>query len=339
MKRHVLLLFGGESSEHDVSLQSARNVYAALDDDKYDVTLCYIDKVGRWWLVDSVEGPYIGRPQLIPQLGQRVFGVVHTTRLIKPDVIFPVLHGVGGEDGSVQGLARLMHIACVGPSLLSAAVAMDKDITKRLVRDAGVPVVPWRTVSSYEVRPRASDVLQTLGNTVFVKPAGSGSSVGVHKVTNAHELGLALTDAFSHDSAVLVEKAIDAREIEVAVLGGGAEHAEVSGVGEVIPGEAFYSYNDKYAATSTARVVVPAELAEDVVETIRQYALRAYAAINGRGMARIDFFIDKQNGHIYLNEVNAIPGFTNISMYPKLWHEAGISYAALVDKLILLALP
>lgn len=323
-KKTILLVFGGESSEH--------NVYAALDNAKYDVSLCFIDKVGRWWLVDSIHGNYVGHPQLIPKLGQRIFEVDGTNKTLKPDVISPILHGTNGEDGSVQGLAQLMHLPCVGPSVLSAAVSMNKDVTKRLLRDAGVPVVPWICLEKGGARPHFADVQKELGSVVFVKPASNGSSAGVHKVTSGHEFVAALSDAFRYDDLVLVEAAVEAREIEVAVLGNGAP--EVSGLGEILPGDTFYSYDDKYSEKSTAKVAIPAEVDSQTAAQIRGYADLAYRAIAGQGMSRVDFFIDKHSGKIFLNEINSIPGFTNISMYPKLWHTAGLSYSELIDKLI-----
>lgn len=335
-KRHVLLVFGGESTEHEVSIASAHNVYAALDDTKYDVSLCYIDKVGRWWSVDSIKGSYVGHPQLVPRLGQKMFVIDGTEKLLRPDVILPVLHGANGEDGSVQGLAQLLHIPCVGPSLTSAAVTMEKDVTKRLLRDAGVPVVPWIRVDKDAPRPHFGEVQAKLGRIVFVKPNSSGSSVGVHKVTNGHEFMAALSDAFRYDTVVLIETAVNAREIEVAVLGNSL--AAVSGLGEIVPGDTFYSYDDKYAASSTAQLRVPATVDEATAQRVRAYAATAYKAVMGHGMARVDFFLDKKTGQMYLNELNSIPGFTNISMYPKLWHAAGISYGELIDKLIEYAL-
>lgn len=331
-KLHVLLVFGGESTEHEVSITSAHNVYAALDDTKYDVSLCYIDKVGRWWYVDGIKGSYVGHPQLMPHLGQRVFEIAGTDKTLRPDVIFPVLHGANGEDGSVQGLAQLLHVACVGPSTVSAAVTMNKDVTKRLLRDAGVPVVPWLRLEKDAPRPHFAEIEAKLGSVVFVKPNASGSSVGVHKVTNGHEYASALGDAFRYDDCVLVESGINAREIEVAALGNSL--AAISGLGEIVPGDTFYSYDDKYAAASTAKIVIPAAVETEIANQIRSYAAAAYRAVAGHGMARIDFFIDKESGQVYLNELNSIPGFTNISMYPKLWQAAGISYGELVDKLI-----
>lgn len=334
-KLHVLLLFGGESSEHEISLKSAHNVYAALDNTKYEVTLCYIDKAGRFWLTDSIDGSNIGSSQLFPRLGQRSFEIAQTGEVIAVDVLFPVLHGANGEDGTVQGLARLLHIACVGPSLLGSAVTIDKDMTKRLCATAGVPVVPWRVVRRSQKHPSIDELRGELGPVLFVKPLSAGSSIATHRVISNHELHDALLDVFHYDSAAIIEQAIDAREVEFAMLGN--QSPTVSVAGEIVTGEEFYSYDDKYAATSTAATVVPAVLPDDVVSQLRHYAEVAYRATNGQGMARIDFFIDRVSHQIYLNEVNSIPGFTNSSMYPKLWHEAGLSYAELVNKLIQLA--
>lgn len=336
-KLHVLLLYGGESTEHEVSIRSAHNVYAALDDSKYDVTLCYIDKVGRWWLTDDIDGAHIGHPRLFPDLGKKCFIARPDDKTVAPDVLFPVLHGRNGEDGTIQGLAALLHLPYVGPSLLSAAIAMDKEVTKQLLKTAGIPAVPgvvWRTA---ETRPSFEEVKKVLGLPMFVKPCNAGSSVGVSKVTTYSEWGPALRTAAEHDTKVLIEQGIDAREIELAVIGN--SRPKVSGAGEIVAGEQFYTYEAKYADDSTSEVMVPAQgLDESTVKQLQDYALAAYRATSGHGMARVDFFIDKKTGEIYLNELNTIPGFTNISMYPKLWHAAGVSYAKLVDMLIDLAL-
>lgn len=336
-KLHVLLLYGGESSEHEVSLKSAHNVYAALDDAKYEVTLCYIDKVGRWWLTEDINGAHIGHPRLLADLGRKSFVSEPSGTIITPDVLWPVLHGQHGEDGTVQGLAALLHIPCVGPSVLSAAVTMDKALTKQLVAAAGVPVVPGIVWETSEHRPLFEETKKQLGLPMFVKPCNAGSSVGVCKVTTYGEWGPALRAAAEHDSKVLIERAIDAREIEMAILGN--HIPEVSGAGEVIAGDQFYTYEAKYAIGSTSQVVIPAQdVSAETLITLQEYALRAYRATAGKGMARVDFFIERTNGKIFLNEINSIPGFTNISMYPKLWHEAGVSYAQLADKLVALAL-
>lgn len=332
-KLHILLVFGGQSSEHDVSLMSARNVFSALNQQKYRVSLCYITPDGRWKLVDQVTPVDDNTPEITPVLGAQ--GFMANGEFIKIDVLFPVLHGRGGEDGTVQGLAELIGVPYVGPSLLAAAVTMDKDMTKRLVAAAGVPVVPWHTITMDQPRPDYAELAEELGAVFFVKPSRAGSSVGVSKVSSASDLSAALDEAFRHDKAVLIEQAIDAREIELAVLGGDSS-ARVSGAGEIIPGEEFYSYDDKYSDASTSQAVIPAAIEATTLEKLRSYALIAHHATAGQGMARVDFFLDS-DGQIFLNEINSIPGFTNISMYPKLWQEAGLTPDQLVDELVELA--
>jgi len=333
MKQRVLVLFGGESSEHDVSIASARNVVAALDASAYDISLCYISRDGVWKLVESPDS-LEGNVSLRPVLGEKRF-VASDGEDLAVDVLLPVLHGIHGEDGDVQGLARLLHIACVGPSLIGAAVTMDKDLTKRLLRDANIPVVDWVCWRTSDERPIYDDIAEQLGSTLFVKPSNAGSSVGVTRVSDLTTFESALDGAAEHDSLVLIERAVKGREIEVAVLGN--QEPQVTAGGEIVPGEEFYSYDDKYSPDSKSEVIIPADLDEIVSSTIKRYALDAYKATRGQGMARIDFFVSEDNG-IYLNEINSIPGFTDISMYPKLWGNEGLSYTKLLDKLISLSL-
>ncbi len=333
MRTHVLVLFGGESSEHEVSIASAHNVFAALDEQRYEVSLCYISKNGQWKAVESIDDVSSDRV-MTPVLGMGSFDVSDETN-IKPDIILPILHGAHGEDGDVQGLGRLLHIPVAGPSLIGAAITMDKDVTKCLLRDAGIPVVEWLTWHTSDPAPMYENVVAKLGSTLFVKPANAGSSVGVSKVKTEDEWKNALDLAAKHDRIVLIERAVTGREIEVAVLGN--QHPEISIGGEIVPGQEFYSYDDKYDPASTAKVNVPAELDSETADLVRQYSAKAYHATRGWGMARIDFFVT-ETGEVYLNEINAIPGFTNISMYPKLWRHHGISYPELIDRLISLAL-
>lgn len=331
-KKRILLIFGGESSEHEVSISSAKNVYGAIDRSKYDVELCYITKDGKEWrhvsAIDDFEGPI-----LRPLLGSGSF--LSSNGEVAIDVILPVLHGKHGEDGEVQGLANLLHIPCVGPSLIGAAITMDKDTTKRLLDSAGVPVVKWETWQVGDPRPSYDHLADSLSSVMFVKPANAGSSVGVSKVTDRQTLENALNLASEHDTMVLIEQAIDAREIELAVLGGVSPR--VSGPGEIIPGEDFYSYEDKYAEGSASVARIPADLTVDVAGQLRDLALKAYAATRGQGMARVDFFVTP-NDEIYCNEINSIPGFTDISMYPKLWEHEGMTQTELIDQLIEAAL-
>jgi len=330
---NILLLFGGESSEHEVSLVSGRNVYDALDKTQYDVTLCYISRDGKWQLVDSFDDLETLRG-LTPVLGEKKF-TVSDDSTVEVDVLLPVLHGLHGEDGDVQGLARLLHVPYVGPSLIGAAVTMDKDVTKRLLRDANVPVVDWIMWNVNDPAPTYGFASSQLSETLFIKPANAGSSVGVSKAVDETSFAAALELASKHDNFVLIEKAVKAREIELAVIGN--EIPEVTMPGEIIPGEEFYSYEDKYAEGSSSQAVIPAPLNNELVEQLQAYAIQAYTATRGQGMARIDFFVTDKN-EIFLNEINSIPGFTNISMYPKLWQHEGLTYPQLLDRLISLAL-
>jgi D-alanine-D-alanine ligase len=329
----VLLLFGGESSEHDVSVSSARNVYAAIDDEKFDVLLGYIDNSGKWWLLDNF-GMQIdshGAPQLLPALGGGGFVTLPEQRVINPDVILPILHGKNGEDGSVQGLAQLLHIPIVGCDIAASAVGLDKLLTKQLLTAHSIGVVPYEVHHIYEAVPEFHKLSMTLGSPLFVKPARGGSSVGVSKVYSEEELVGALEVAHGYDDMVLIEQAITGRELEVAVLGSIPTH-QVSTVGEVVTGADFYSYDDKYT-DGTSSVAIPAALDSHLISRIQALASRIYEIIGCQGLSRIDFFLS-EDGSLYLNEINTLPGFTNISMYPKLWKHEGMSYAEIIERLI-----
>lgn len=329
----VLLLFGGESSEHDVSISSARNVYAALDDEKYTVWFGYIDRHGKWWLLDHFDGDISTHEalQLVPILGSHGFMTLPGNRAIRPDVILPILHGKNGEDGSVAALAQLLHVPIVGCDMTAGAICMDKVATKEIAETHYIPVVPYMTVRrSNEVAYESAR--EKLGDVLFVKPSRAGSSVGVSKVKSDEEFAAALIEAHRHDAIALVEQAIEAREIELAVLGTPPRH-RISQPGEIAPDNEFYSYESKYGATSTSQVIIPADISEAAGATLRDYAQKAYEILGCKGLARIDFFVTADD-MIYLNEVNTLPGFTNISMYPKLWRQAGISYQQLIDELI-----
>lgn len=332
-RTRVLLLFGGESSEHDVSIASVRNVHAAIDGEKYDVQLCYIDRQGRWWLSDAVDTQVGGSAaEIVPVLGRGCFVNRRSGSELVIDVILPVLHGRGGEDGSVQGLAQLLHIPIVGCDVTASSIGMDKLASKEIVAINGVKIVPYVVNRADQPVPDFDMLAKTLGTPLFVKPARAGSSVGVSKVHDADDLARALADAHRHDNVALIEQAIAARELEVAVLGTPPHH-RVSGVGEVIPGAEFYSYDDKYSGDSKATVIVPAAIARDTTEQLKALASSVYQALGCSGLARIDFFLDSE-GVIYFNEINTLPGFTDISMYPKLWQQEGVSYSQLIDMLI-----
>jgi len=334
----VLLLFGGESSEHEVSLASAKNVSDVIDATKFDVVYGYIDKKGEWWLVDGVSEtkPDAAR-RLQPVLGGASFTAEGIEKAIVPDVILPVLHGRNGEDGSVQALAQLMHIPIVGCDMTAGAAAMNKYLTKAVAIANNIKVVPFGLHFVSDPALDFNAVKENLGDTLFVKPVNAGSSVGVHKVTSQQELDAALADAHTHDSVVLIERAINGRELEVAVLGNYPK-IDVSVVGEVMPEGEFYSYESKYDESSTSEVKIPAQIDAQQTDTIRLQAAQIFHLLGGSGLSRVDFFLDKDDGQIYLNEINTFPGFTNISMYPKLWAHSDVTYARLIEKLIELAL-
>jgi D-alanine-D-alanine ligase len=335
-RQTVLLVFGGESSEHEVSVSSARNIFAAMDGEKYDTKLCFIDTHGKWWLLDTWTENFErhGGVQLVAAPGSKSFMTVPGNSVLHIDVIFPALHGKNGEDGTVQGLAALLGVPIVGCDVTASAVCMDKAITKQILMASGIKTAKFHLHRRGEEIPTYQDMAKDLGEVFFVKPARAGSSVGVSKVHNAEEYMPAVKGALQHDDRVLIEEFIDGRELELAVLGNPPKH-QVSGVGEIISGAEFYDYEDKYADTSGAQVLTNVEMSADLLAKLQDTASRTYAALGCRGLSRVDF---RMKGNVpYVLEVNTMPGFTNISMYPKLWRASGMHYPELVDKLIQLA--
>ncbi|ROL91958.1 D-alanine--D-alanine ligase [Pseudomonas chlororaphis] len=349
-KLRVGIIFGGRSAEHEVSLQSARNIVDALDRERFEPVLIGIDKNGHWHLNDTSnflinqENPALialnrsnrelavvpgkASQQLVETSSQELLGHV--------DVIFPIVHGTLGEDGCLQGLLRMADLPFVGSDVLGSAVCMDKDISKRLLRDAGLAVTPFITLNrATAARTDFAQAQSKLGLPMFVKPANQGSSVGVSKVTSAAEYHAAIELALGFDEKVLVESAVSGREIECAVLGN--DRPIASGCGEIVVGSGFYSYDSKYIDDQAAQVVVPADLSEEVSERIRTLAVEAFQVLGCSGLARVDVFLT-QGGEVLINEINSLPGFTRISMYPKLWQAAGMTYSELVSRLIELAL-
>jgi len=344
----VGLLYGGRSGEHEVSVRSARSVAAEIDRDRYELTPIGVDRGGRWYWLGSGDLPTAAAvvagqgPEVVPAHGDagvcRVLDAGSGAEFGRVDVFFPVLHGPHGEDGALQGLCEVLGVPCVGAGVIGSALGMDKDVHKRLLREAGLPVVPFEVVRLHQWRASPDAVaerLSRLGSAVFVKPANLGSSVGISKVRDRGQLGPALEAAFRYDRKAVVERAIDAREIECAVLGNDAPRVSVPG--EIVPGEDFYSYDDKYAAASKAELLIPAPLTDQQQQRVRDLALHAFQVLELRGMARVDFFLDRSSGEFYLNEPNTLPGFTSISMYPKLWEASGIPYSELISELIELA--
>lgn len=355
-KMRVGILFGGKSGEHEVSIVSARNVAKALDPKKYDVTLIGIDKNGRWVLSNPSDLLEASNPRLLNlnKQGNAVTFVPysHSKSLVgidskvaapdfKFDVVLPILHGTFGEDGTVQGLLELANVAYVGSGVIGSAVGMDKDVSRRLLREAGIPVVKTCVIKKWEFEKNQKttyeNLVRELGLPFFIKPANAGSSVGVHKVKTEKDFFEKIKDSFEFDTKVLAEKSVAARELEVAVLGNHEPKASI--VGEIVPTHEFYSYEAKYIDENGAHLHIPAiNLTPELSDTIRALAVKTFQVLELRAMARVDFFLDKNTGELYLNEVNTIPGFTNISMYPKLWEASGIGYSALIDRLIELAL-
>jgi D-alanine-D-alanine ligase len=349
-KIRVGILFGGKSAEHEVSLQSAKSIVEAIDKNKYDTVLIGIDKAGQWYLNEaSTYLLHADNPKLIAlNKGNEnvtlVPGVKSERNLVSlagtgsvggVDVVFPVLHGPYGEDGTVQGLLKMADVPFVGSDVLGAAVSMDKDVMKRLLKEAGIPTPRFRAFYRSTAVPSYKEVFDTLGSPVFVKPANLGSSVGVAKVRDEQEFNEAVADAFRYDHKILVEQSIAGREIECSVLGN--EEPIASLPGEIKPTHEFYSYDAKYIDEDGAQLVVPAQLAPEVVKRVQELAIATFKALCCAGMARVDFFVTP-NDEVYVNELNSIPGFTKISMYPKLWEASGIPYTELIDRLIQLAL-
>jgi D-alanine-D-alanine ligase len=348
-KIRVLVLFGGRSGEHEVSLMSARSVLSVLDPAGYEVTQVGITREGKWLtgldVISAFEKGDLTHLQpatLRHEPGNSwLYSVMDAglQPLAQINVVFPVLHGTYGEDGTLQGLLEMADLAYVGAGVLGSSVGMDKGVFKEVMRSRGIPVVDSVLVTrrrlAAQMEAAIIDIEKMSPYPVFVKPANLGSSVGVSKCRNRSDLLEGLMEAAQFDRRVLIEQGVYAREIEVSVLGNDDPRASVAG--EILPSREYYDYDAKYI-DNTSGLIIPAELEPDLMSTIQSYAVEAYKAIDCSGMARVDFLLDRNTGQVYLNELNTIPGFTSISMYPKLWEASGLSYAGLVSKLIELAL-
>jgi D-alanine-D-alanine ligase len=370
-KINVGIFFGGRSAEHEVSLESARNVYEAIDRERFNPVLVGIDKSGRWLLREDsrflLGGDNLREIRLSEggrlvtlaprsggalspvgaagdgRAGDCAAGVLEVPAL---DVVFPILHGPFGEDGTIQGLLKLADIPFVGSGVLGSALGMDKEVMKRLLRDAGIPVCKFLALRSCEQRPSYREVTEALGSPLFIKPANMGSSVGIVKVHNEEEYLPALEEAFRYDSKIIIEEFVRGRELECAVLGN--DDVIASAPGEVIPRHEFYSYDAKYLDENGAALVIPAELDEVLGERVRDTAIKTFKALCCEGLSRVDFFLREgaergtddgsDTADLLVNEINTMPGFTRISMYPKLWESCGISYTELITRLIELAI-
>lgn len=349
-KTRVGIIFGGKSAEHEVSLQSARNILNALDSERFQAVLIGVDKAGRWflcnpanWLAHADDPNKIALVTDGPQL-HVVPGASGAARLLAADgsqvpaidVVFPIIHGTGGEDGALQGLLRLLELPFVGSDVIGSAACMDKDITKRLLRDAGLNVAPFVCFNATTAKTADYDaIVAELGLPLFVKPVNQGSSVGVSKVRDRAQFDAAMALALSFDRKVLVESAIVGREVECAVLGN--DEPQASLCGEIVLNDDFYAYDTKYLSASGADIVIPAQIGQDTHARIADIATRAYAALECAGLARVDVFLTAA-GEVVINEINTLPGFTAISMYPKMWGATGLGYSELISRLIELAL-
>lgn len=336
-KLRVAVLFGGQSVEHDVSLRSARSIVNALDPEKYEAVPIAITREGHWLPPAPAQRLLGGDPRPDYQSGiqdRSLLSTQHSALESGFDVVFPVVHGTQGEDGTVQGLLELAGLPYVGAGVLASAVGMDKAIMKRVFREAGLPIVGFSVVTRHQWQ-KDPNAIERLSFPCFVKPSNGGSSVGVSKARNDEELRQALELALQLDRKALIEEGLDARELECSVLGN--EEPEASSVGEIVPKREFYDYEAKYH-DDTTELWIPAPIPDEVADQVRSLAIQAFQALDCSGMARVDFFMRKTDDALFINEINTIPGFTSVSMYPKLWEAAGVSYPELVDRLIQLAL-
>lgn len=322
------VIYGGISTEHDVSEMSAKSVIENLDKEKYEIHEIYINKYGKWYEIKNGEQ-------------EEIYNLIWTLKEL--DVVFPVLHGIGGEDGTIQGMLEMLKVPYVGCGVLASSVGMDKVYTKIIFERARIPQAPYVYVRKrdnqyvivkenfYEEEFKIEEITKMIKFPMFVKPSNSGSSVGVKKATNKEELKMAIENAVQYDEKVLVEQGINAREVECAILDG--KEIQASTVGEILSAEDFYSFDAKYNIPES-KTVIPAEIKKEQIKQIQELAIKAFKAIDGKGLARVDFFVENETNKIYINEINTMPGFTNISMYPKLFEAIGIKYSELLDKLI-----
>lgn len=334
----IALLYGGKSTEHEISIRSAASVYNAIDKDKHEVVLIYINKNGNWLIGN--EQALMNKEVINEEGTKEVYlipnGQFHSedSTVKDIDVVLPILHGKNGEDGTVQGLLEICNIPYVGCGLLSSAMCMDKDVTKRMLTTAGLDVAKGITLHKHKYKEQLASTNFKFDYPIFIKPANQGSSVGVSKVEHEGDFISALEYGFKYDSKVLVENGVVGRELEVAVIGN--ETIITSEPGEVIVNEDFYSYENKYIDEDGATISIPAEMSEEQKTLVREVASRAYEALDCKGLARVDVFLTEDN-QIIINEINTLPGFTSISMFPKLFEVSGIPYSELIEKLLILA--
>lgn len=321
MKKKLVIIFGGKSTEHDISIKSARSIMEYINKDKYEIKLVYIDKKGKWLLCNNIK-------KLNSLIELKDFKILEWC-----DIVFPILHGSYGEDGKLQGLLEMLNINYVGCDLKSSCNCMDKEITKILLNNQNILQADYIRVdkTNYDLNNTLKEIKEKINYPCFIKPANSGSSIGIYKIYHESEVDKYIKEAFKYDNKILIEKYIRGREVEVGILGN--DDIIVSNIGEIIAKDDFYSYDAKYNSKESI-VKVPTKLNKDIENKIKEYAKKAYETMGCSGLSRIDFFIENSTNNVYLNEINTMPGFTNISMYPILFEEIGIKYDILIDKLI-----
>ncbi|MEM8510555.1 MAG: D-alanine--D-alanine ligase [Bacteroidota bacterium] len=348
MKKKIGIVFGGKSTEHEVSLNSASNIYDAIDKEQFDVVLLGVDRTGKWRFnqeyslnkmdLSSIDYFEKSKTVRLESRDGKVFLVnkLGNTSIAYFDVAFPIIHGSFGEDGTMQGIFKSLDIPFVGADILGSAICLDKDITKRLLRDSNIPIADFITVYKEDKQTLVfEEVIEKLGVPFFVKPCNTGSSVGVSRVADKTSFQAAVNNAFKYDKKIVLEEAIVGKELECAILGNQSPVASV--LGEIRPAQDFYTYEAKYQDSNGAKMTISAEIPTDVSDRLRQIAIKAYKITCCEGMARVDFFLKNDNTFV-VNEINTIPGFADASMYPKLWIASGVSYADLIAKLIGLAI-
>lgn len=352
-KKNVMVLFGGQSNEHEVSVLSARNVLENIDKEKFNVVAVGITREGNWLLFDGESDNMVAgvweqhvkdtavTDMVIKSPSDFILSFAKRGGMDSLDAIFPVMHGINAEDGTIQGLLELAGIPYVGPGVLGSSMGMDKEISKIIFEKAGIPQCKYLIAKRHQlsddvfIQQLLEDTARSIGYPCFIKPANAGSSVGVHKVDSEKNLLSALKDAARYDSKILIEEFINGREVECAVLGN--NDAKASVLGEIISSNEFYDYNAKYI-DNKSQCVIPADLTGETSEAIKDYAVRAFESLQCSGLSRVDFFVEHNTAEVYINEINTLPGFTSISMYPMLWGASGEEYADLITKLFELAI-
>lgn len=351
MKKKVCVIFGGESTEYEVSLRSAYSVIEKLDKDKFEIITVGIRKDGKWFLYDGsyddIPGDKWYNDNLLPvsiMHGHKESALLAlkpdgTYEKIEFDVAFPVLHGKNGEDGTIQGLFELAGIKYVGVGVVASSVGMDKTFTKIIFENAQIPQAKWVTIAKHDLKDldsKIAEIEQKLGYPAFVKPANAGSSIGIGKAKNKDELLKCIDEAFKFDRKILVEEFLTGHEVECAVIGNRG-NIKASCVGEIVASQEFYTYDAKYSASSTSELYIPAKLKDEYAQKVREYSIKAFEALDGKGLSRVDFFVDEEKKKVCINEINTLPGFTSISMYPKLMEASGTGYSELLTRLIEIA--